>query len=100
MPVWMLPAIVSTTPPIFFRPTPLRCTARLGGGRHIHPHTGAGMAPNVNVAHSVADPRDLRAGRPVTVTVALERELDESEPVPKVPSPPPPLSFVPPGVGK
>eukprot|EP00669_Euglena_mutabilis_P014199 TRINITY_DN9244_c0_g1_i1.p2 TRINITY_DN9244_c0_g1~~TRINITY_DN9244_c0_g1_i1.p2 ORF type:complete len:181 (+),score=80.97 TRINITY_DN9244_c0_g1_i1:453-995(+) len=43
--------------------------------------------PNVNVAHSVADPRDLRAGRPVTVTVALERELDESEPVPKVSAP-------------
>nr|WJH19483.1 U5-200K [Euglena gracilis] len=43
--------------------------------------------PNVNVDFSVLEPTDLHAGQPVTVSVSLERELDEAEPVPKVSAP-------------
>lgn len=32
--------------------------------------------PDINVSHALADPDDVRAGEPVSLTVALERELE------------------------
>ena len=43
--------------------------------------------PNINVDYEVMDPDDIHAGQPISVQVALEREIDENEPIPKVSAP-------------
>eukprot|EP00906_Rhabdomonas_costata_P006818 RCo009880 len=43
--------------------------------------------PNINCEYQVLDPEDIRSGQQVTVQVNLEREIDDSEPIPKVSAP-------------